>query len=1640
MQLSRGVSAPLQANSSFREESNKASELKVSSHAKPRQLGSLEKQDAQDAHKEEIAAFPSQTRSQTMNHSMILPDRNQRDPTPFPYLLPRSPAEAQESDNLSESGQKDRWRALDNDPTTILPSNTTWVDFAVDDDGNGLYDRLVINLGLLNQTAQDVGLYGILKDRNGHWLGTSYRDMNAFVGTNLSLTFTGPSINASGADGPYDVWITFIPWYHESPYELNFTRMYTTTQAYDPNDFESPAAIITGFADNGLDTDGDQLFNELVIEVSLEVKAAGYYMVGVLLGSIDPFEAGDVMFEGQQEEYLVPGNRTIAVAVPTYAFYSTQLNGPYPLGFAYLWRSGPFQWQHFLHDAYATNSYQYMEFDPPTARFTGRYWDEGRDTTATGGFDRLEITAQINVTSRIKRVYTVDLRLRPSAQGVSEMEGSMIGYWDEGLHNVTIPVDTRHFYWDRVNTSFELWRIEIRDAADDVVNQAYAAYVTRLYNYTEFETPIAILMGAYSDRGVDTDGDGKFDRLLVDVGVNVTLRGFFTIELLLKPTLFPNNLQEFWGSAASIWTPGIQNVSVAVDMGLMYSLQLNSSFLVKEISIRDLRGETIDRIFSSAIKTQNYSWAAFNAPAVYFTGSYWGQGADTDNDGTFDELAIAVRVNVTQAGGYNLYIHLRSTTSGSEGDYYNLWEDTRGHWASGVQNVTVTFDASSVHAWRLITAFKIEEIRIMDREWNTIVRVAAPYTTRVFAYTEFDHPGALLTGNYWDQGVDTDANGKFEWLLITAELNVSYGAVYSFSLNLRAPPSAIHYWDFHWDSGRDYWAPGIQNRTARVHLGVFPTQRIMGSFRVENVELQTGDWNTIDQADSPYTTRTYNSTDFDSANAYLTGNYWDQGADTDSNGKFDQLEITAEVNVSQAAYYRLELTLRPTMPGFEAYNDYGSETDGYWDVGVQNITVTFDDPAVFGGNLATSFRIEEIQIRDGDWNTLDWVTAPYVTRVYNHTEFVPPRVRLTGNFWDQGVDTDGNGSFDGLDIFIEVNVTRFGTYNHEIRLRTVNPGPTWRTHDMWNSLEIYLVMGVQNLTFRIETTSFYAWRLNGSFAIDYLMIRDANWNTISERSNVYVTQSYQYPEFELPGAFLTGQYWDQGADTDNDGTFDELIISIGVNVTKGSIMAGAYYHFELVLKTTHNNQRYYDSRGGSWAEGIQNISFAFVANRFALHRLNTAFAIEWVNIWISDGPDVIDRAILPFLSRVYNYTEFDPPGALFSGDFEDVGFDTDADGDFDFLKIAIGVNVTEAGSYELEISIHSEIDYYSFDQSVIGNWQRGYRVISVLFDFTWIYAMQVNSAYTISPVTIRDENGYLLDEADQPYTTRYYTYDEFDPPAVAIIGVSSDRGVDYDENGLFDYISFQIAVEVKEPTYFSLALENFWGYQGIHNYVWGSETFPVFYPAGTYNVTVHVDSGRIHEIAFSSPWTLISIMIRDEFGNPANYLEATYSTQAYTPAEFETERHWDERPPVIGGLHAALEPEEVTIELGDSIQFQIEIADNERVETAHLVVNGVEDALPFFDICQDCYPWKGNGFRSYTFPETGVFEVYAVVTDTQGQSSGSSNVLTVSVNASEEEKIGPIPVRAGLGVGIFIAGLLMAAAVAVYIVRTPIRR
>ena len=73
----------------------------------------------------------------------------------------------------------------------FLADNSTWQDYAVDDDGNGLYDSLIINLGKPEQLEEGIYLYTILKNSSGSWLGYTSAFIESYSTNNITLFFSG---------------------------------------------------------------------------------------------------------------------------------------------------------------------------------------------------------------------------------------------------------------------------------------------------------------------------------------------------------------------------------------------------------------------------------------------------------------------------------------------------------------------------------------------------------------------------------------------------------------------------------------------------------------------------------------------------------------------------------------------------------------------------------------------------------------------------------------------------------------------------------------------------------------------------------------------------------------------------------------------------------------------------------------------------------------------------------------------------------------------------------------------------------------------------------------------------------------------------------------------------------------------------------------------------------------------------------------------------------------------------------------------------------------------------------------------------------------------------------------------------------
>jgi parallel beta-helix repeat protein len=1085
---------------------------------------------------------------------------------------------------------------------SFLSNNETWLDYGIDTNENGLYNQLIINLGKPINLYQDIDIYAILKSTSGAWLGYTDLDIEKYSIDDILLSFNGEPINLSGIDGPYEVWISM----HSETVE--FSHEYTTSSNYDHKSFENAKAKINGFSDTGLDSDGDSLIDKILCTLSISVFNAGEISTGVHLLFEDPLseEIKLAKLVGSWDGHLTVGDHDVVFYISTSYFYTQKLDGPYSVSFAYL--SYENLNQQFLHNAFNTSSYLYSDFDPPSVYLTGNYWDRGEDTNGDGKYNQMIINLETNFTD--VNYYSFRLDLTSSIDSSFEDSGYTTEVFSKGVQNVTITIDATLFYSRRINTSYDLRTLRVSDIHHNDVFTGYQLYTTRVYNYTEFDIPKVFFTGNYWDRGEDTDQDGKFDVVIIDVEVNVSQEGEYSLYIRGYENITNNH---FSGSHSyhGQWSTGISVISVSLNIETHYSQRLNTSYIIDYIRVSGgywMWYETLDRVYDPYI-TRVYHYNEFDPPPIFFTGKFRDQGEDEDYDGKFDYILVQAEVNVTEGGFYEY----ESKGVVNLTNHYFIIEDG-GYFVEGIQILTFGFEVDSLYSRRLNTSYIIEYISIYDAE-----RVYFPHTTRIYNFNEFDIPGAYILGHYCDYGIDTNADGKIDQIVVSTQINVTYSTNYEISIVLRSENTGTS----HIDSLIGPFLEGIQYVNLSIDASSFFSKRVNTSYEVEYVNIRGYRITGKERVYPEYETRRYNYTEFDSPLVFCTLNFFDKGEDTDSDGEFNGLVIDVEVNVTQAGEYRLDLRLDSLTT---------SSPFVFLNKGIINLSLTIDGSSFFSQRENNTYRVNRVRIRDEAYNLLDQLNPHYLTRIYNYTEFERPTAYLTMVFSDRGNDTDQNGLFDSLLIDMEVNITQAGNYYFDLLLEIVTV-----KKDYWNFVNGTFPIGVHNISITFDLLSLYYRRLNSTFIVTYVRVYDENHSLIDRINNPgYFTRFYYYNEFDLPGAIFTNIFNDTEVDNNSNGKFDALVFSIEVNVTEEAV-----YYIELEITSKFDGDQYFGDTTKHLETGIQTILISFETSAFYWSKINTSFIISLITIRTTETYNILDQIGNAYETRIFNFTEFD---------------------------------------------------------------------------------------------------------------------------------------------------------------------------------------------------------------------------------------------------------------------------------------------------------------------------------------------------------------------------------------------------------------
>ncbi len=371
----------------------------------------------------------------------------------------------------------------------------------------------------------------------------------------------------------------------------------------------------------------------------------------------------------------------------------------------------------------------------------------------------------------------------------------------------------------------------------------------------------------------------------------------------------------------------------------------------------------------------------------------------------------------------------------------------------------------------------------------------------------------------------------------------------------------------------------------------------------------------------------------------LTGTIYDSGVDTDLDGTFDFLKVGVEVNVSTAGMFQVQVY--ELLDSAYNYINVWSENSSYLDVGIQVVYLSFNGPAIYASGF-NPINVSTINLYDEYYTQLGFLHDVSLSREYSYTEFDLPPATLTGTIYDSGVDTDLDGTFDFLKVGVEVNVSISGTFT------VMAQGLIDSAYNfimVWSENSSYLDVGIQVVYLSLDGPTIYASGFN-PIDIHEIYLYDESYNLAGHFMSVPLSREYSFMEFDPPVGSLTGNIYDRGVDTDEDGAFDYLEVGVEVNVSiSGTFqveVSGLYDLADNFIEVGTQNLTYLDV-------GIQVVYLHFDGPSIYTSGLSPT---RFCSIYLYDEyHNVVDVLMFAFLSREYSYTEFD---STFGEPFADI--------------------------------------------------------------------------------------------------------------------------------------------------------------------------------------------------------------------------------------------------------------------------------------------------------------------------------------------------------------------------------------------------
>jgi hypothetical protein len=395
---------------------------------------------------------------------------------------------------------------------------------------------------------------------------------------------------------------------------------------------------------------------------------------------------------------------------------------------------------------------------------------------------------------------------------------------------------------------------------------------------------------------------------------------------------------------------------------------------------------------------------------------------------------------------------------------------------------------------------------------------------------------ARFTGKFSEAALDAEGDGLFNQLAGTAEIEIITPGNYTVYGDLRVNETVIASRSSHFSA--DFWS-----ETIGLQPGQYEVQPLFSGEEIF-VKAQNGPYEMklfiIDSAGAvvdvdSFRTAAYNFSDFGELPTRL-GQISETARDLTNDGFFDEISTTFEIQVSLAGDYNVEVSLSHLNRSLGSINKNAALHAGNNPLALPLPTEAI---AVAGLNGPYTLAIQ-VSAENGTQTAYQEIQ----TSNYLAGQFAPPLVTITGGISDRGIDSDGNGRFDSLQVSLALEARKAG--NFTVLTWLANPDGEVVT---WAESEKTLNVGSSSIILSFPGLEINDSQLDGPYTVSYATVTQDSFKLIFSATDLYTTQAYSFSQFEQappPLVIATGKFSESTVDADFDGLIDSLVIEIEV--------------------------------------------------------------------------------------------------------------------------------------------------------------------------------------------------------------------------------------------------------------------------------------------------------------------------------------------------------------------------------------------------------------------------------------------------------------------------------------------------------------